>query len=153
MYFYSTREDAKQNELTTSYNKKSMRDQYGKGGRNYDGFMIADITDNNFRKADDMNDLGGDEVIVRSFMKHKNAENASGTNTTSGNFELLTLREGKWAPTGFRAASYGAANTLMKSLIEGYGRLLVVEHNPKGGAAPKNSEEEGYQGGDEYSPF
>jgi len=118
--YYATRVDRNGYKLTTSYTSQKSADKYGGAGSSRQvGILYADIKPTKLTVSEEV-----DGPVFRSLMLNPNPVEGS-----SGEYVLYGKRDGRWDKTAFSANSYGAANTLMKSLIGMFQAIAIVQEN------------------------
>lgn len=123
-FHYAIRNDKVGNLLITSYGNLKSAEKYGGADADIqDTLYYAEFKDG--FKTLNLNEEGKGS-IVRSVMK-----NTSPPEATGGRYVLWGKTQGTWSETAFAVSSYGAANTLMKSLIPAYEALMVVDVGPE----------------------
>ena len=135
--FYATRLDKDGNKLTTSYTSKKLCDQYGGGADalKSETLYFADLETNTI--AENMPEY----PIVRSVMI--NNVGIKGREL-GGKFRLFGKINGNWDDNSIGSYSnYGAANTMMKALINEYDALIILTHADGEDNRPSNTEIEG----------
>jgi len=122
-YFYANRTDKNGNTLVTSYGNLKSAEKYGGADADIsDTLLHAQFSDDFSRLALVADDNGGKNPVARSYMKNVNPPQ-----DVHGKYVIWGKSGGVWSKTPFACSSYGAANTLMKSLLAAYESLVVVE--------------------------
>lgn len=121
MLFYANRIDKDGNQLLTSYANEKSADKYGgAGAQRTNGILRASFTDGKLS----VNETNKGP-IVRSLLKN----HGQAVSMASGNFVMWAKQNGEWSETTYRFDSYGAANTLMKAMINIYEALMIIDDN------------------------
>lgn len=115
MYYVIKNDTGKGYKLVSSYTSESQAETYGKNADDkvYDKVFRA--------KFDSENVLVGDEgEIVRGILKNL------GSPKETGRFSLW-IKDGSWEKHRKTFPTYGAANTVAKTLIDSYEEIIIIE--------------------------
>lgn len=139
MYYYASRIDSKSgSRLLTSYTNAKSQQKYGVGEelRLFSGLALLDTETGKFRETSESEYDPAEELLVRSWIRG----NGSGSN--SGKLQIMKKDGENWVDTPFKGDSYGALNTIMKSLASAMGgEYVIVERNYTPRAARSDDEE------------
>lgn len=118
--YYCTKIDKKGNKLTSGYTTKKGADSYGKGCTVQVDILKADFSDPSKLQ---IKDRDFDGPLIRGLLTNHNPP----VETVQGDFVIWGKQNQRWFETPYSFPSYSAANSVMKSIIDDYQAMAIVD--------------------------
>lgn len=127
-YFYSTRRDKRGNTLLTSYDTKSSVEKYGGDGKvEHTVYYLNSSTGA-------INTEGGEGFeVLRSIVLNAKVPKEINPETKQLRFVVKAKTGNEWFELGQSFPQYGLANNFMKSVVDLYEAVAVVDTEPPTG--------------------